>query len=254
MKGLYQKIIEIENNIIRAVLCTIISSSGSTPRKAGSKMLVYENNSIFGTIGGGALEQKVIIQAFEVLKKREPKVFSHHLVKDLDMCCGGTIDIYIEPILNKKKIIVFGAGHIGMKLAKYANELDFVVTLIDDRTNVFDEFDVNSGIKKIQDHFANVIDDLNFDTNTFVVILTHDHKYDREILALCSKKNHAYIGMIGSERKIEMAKKMLLASDLISMDQLNKVDMPIGINIKVKTPEEIAISILAKLIDLRNSE
>ena len=155
--------------------------------------------------------------------------------------------------MNKKKIIIFGAGHIGMKLAIYAKELDFNVILIDDRIAVFDDFNINLGIEKINEHFSIAIEKLKFDSNSYVVILTHDHKYDREILALCSKKKHAYIGMIGSKRKIEIAKKMLLATKLMTKEQMLNVDMPIGINIKVKTPEEIAISILAKLIDLRNS-
>ncbi|MES2588132.1 MAG: XdhC family protein [Bacteroidota bacterium] len=251
LKGLYSKIIEIENSNRKAVLCTVISSKGSTPRKMGSKMIVFENETIFGSIGGGALEKKVIEQAIEVIKSKKSIVVSHNLVKELEMCCGGTVELFLEQIMNKKKLHIFGAGHIGKSLAKFAFELDFIVSLIDERIDAFDEFDV--ACTKINQQHTTAIENLTFDENTFVAILTHDHAYDREILALCSKKKNAYIGMVGSERKVEIAKKNLLSVDLLSQEEIEKVDMPIGKNIHAITPEEIAISILAKLIEVRNT-
>ena len=252
MKGIHSKINEIENSNLKAAVCTIVASKGSTPRKIGAKMIVFKNETIFGTIGGGALEKTVISQAIVVIENQTPQVVSHNLIKDLDMCCGGTVEIFIEPILNKKNLYIFGAGHIGKALAKFANDLDFKVTLIDQRIDAFDNLNLDCDIINENHHHA--IEKLSFNNNTYCVILTHDHAYDREILALCSKKINGYIGMIGSQRKVEMAKKMLLSSNLITNEQLSKVDMPIGIEINAKTPEEIAISILAKLIELRNSK
>lgn len=251
LKGIYYKLLEIENSNKKAALCTIVSASGSTPRKMGAKMIVFQNESIYGTIGGGALEKKVISQAIEVIQNQISKVYSHNLVKELEMCCGGTVEIFIEPIMNKKKLYIFGAGHIGKALAKFALDLDFLVTLIDERIDAFD--DLNLACKQINEHHLTAISKLQFDEQTYIVILTHDHAYDREILATCVKKKNAYIGMIGSQRKVELAKKMLLSSNLVSQNEIEKVDMPIGIQINAKTPEEIAISILAKLIELRNS-
>lgn len=251
--SLYTKILQIENSDTKAALCTIINTKGSAPRKTGSKMIVYQNGTIAGTIGGGALEKLVIEQALEVIKNKVSKVVAHNLVKDLAMCCGGTVELYIELIMNKKKLYIFGAGHIGKALAKFACDLDFTTTLIDDRYDAFDDFNVGD-CNIVKEHHATAIEKLIFDTATFVVILTHDHQFDREILALTSKKPHQYIGMIGSERKVEIAKKNLIASNILEASEIAGIDMPIGLDIKAITPQEIAISILGKLIDVRNAE
>ena len=253
MSSLYQKIIDIENSGLIAALCTIIATKGSSPRKMGAKMIVYKNGSIYGSIGGGALEKKVIGQALEVLKNNVAVVVTHNLVTELAMCCGGAVELFIEPIMNRKKLYIFGAGHCGKALAKFSIDLDFNVTLIDDRYDAFDGMDSSECIL-IKEHHATAIEALSFDENTFVVILTYDHSYDREILALTSKKKHGYIGMIGSSRKVEIAKKNLLSSDILNVQELNEIDMPIGFDIKAITPEEIAISILAKLIEVRNKK
>lgn len=216
-------------------------------------MIVYENGKIDGTIGGGALEKLVIEQAQDVLKNNTSKIVTHNLVKDLAMCCGGTVELFIEPIMNKKKLYIFGLGHIGKALSKFAVDLDFNVTVIDDRYDAFDNFDVVD-CTIIKDHHATAIEKLVFDEHTFVVILTHDHQYDREILALTSKKQHQYIGMIGSERKVEIAKKNMISFNIMDAEEIKEIDMPIGLDIEAITPQEIAISILAKLIDVRNKK
>lgn len=216
-------------------------------------MIVYENGKIDGTIGGGALEKLVIEQAQDVLKNNTSKIVIHNLVKDLAMCCGGTVELFIEPIMNKKKLYIFGLGHIGKALSKFAVDLDFNVTVIDDRYDAFDNFDVPD-CTIIKDHHATAIEKSVFDEHTFVVILTHDHQYDREILALTSKKQHQYIGMIGSERKVEIAKKNMIAFNIMDAEEIKEIDMPIGLDIEAITPQEIAISILAKLIDVRNKK
>lgn len=251
LNTIYHKILEVESSNTKAALCTIISTKGSAPRKMGAKMLVYESGKIAGTIGGGALEKKVIEQALEVIKSHSSKVVKHNLVNELAMCCGGTVELFIEPIMNKKKLYIFGAGHIGKALAKFATDLDFKTTLIDERYDAFDDVDT-SLIDTIVEHHATAIEQLRFDEQCFVVILTHNHQYDREILALTSKQPHQYIGMIGSERKVEIAKKNMLSSKLMNEDEIAEINMPIGLDIAVVTPQEIAISILAKLIDVRN--
>lgn len=251
VSSLYEKILQIENGSLKAALCTIVATKGSAPRKTGAKMLVYQNGAIAGTIGGGALEKKIIEQALSAIKNNEAKVVIHNLVSELAMCCGGTVEIFIEPIMNRKKLYIFGAGHIGKALAGFATDLDFDVTLIDERPEAL-ETGVPKSFAFINEHHAIAIEQLIFSENTFVVILTHNHAYDREILALSSQKPHQYIGMIGSERKVAIAKKNLIASNILSEEKINKVDMPIGIDIEAITPQEIAISILAKLIDVRN--
>jgi xanthine dehydrogenase accessory factor len=253
LTSIYRKIIQIENSDIKAALCTITDTKGSAPRKTGTKMLVYTNGSIDGTIGGGALEKAVIEQALDVIKNNTSKLVKHNLVKELAMCCGGTVDLFIEPIMNRKKVFIFGAGHIGKALAKFATELDFNVTLIDERYEAFEGIDI-PGCTFITDNHTTAIDQLKFDENTFVVILTFNHAYDREILGLTSQKKHQYIGMIGSDRKVAIAKKNMIASNFLDEEEINDIDMPIGLDIEAITPQEIAISILAKLIDVRNKK
>lgn len=214
-------------------------------------MLVYGNGSIEGTIGGGALEKAVIAQALDVLKDKKARTVKHNLVTDLAMCCGGSVELFIEPIMNKQHVYIFGAGHIGKALAKFATELDFGVTLIDERYDAFDGLNVPEATR-IQSHHATAIAELVFNENAYVVILTHDHAYDREILALCSKQEHAYIGMVGSDRKVAIAKRNLISANILTEAEVEKIDMPIGVDIHAVTPSEIAISILARLIDVRN--
>lgn len=253
MSSFYQKIINIENSDVIAAVCTIIATKGSAPRKTGAKMLVYKNGSIDGTIGGGALEKKVIEQALEVLKNNEAKIVIHNLVTELAMCCGGTVELFIEPIMSRKKLYIFGAGHCGKALTKFAIDLDFNVTLIDERYDAFEGIDFTD-CTLIKEHHATAIEFLSFDENTYVVILTYNHAYDREILALTSIKSHGYIGMIGSMRKVAIAKKNIVSSNILNEKEVNEIDMPIGLDIKAITPQEIAISILAKLIDVRNKK
>ena len=169
-------------------------------------MIVYGDGKIDGTIGGGQLEATVISQALEVLKTNRPQTFQHALVHDHGMCCGGSLEIFIEPIITMKKLYIFGAGHIGKALARFANELNFKVTLIDERPEAFDH-PALADIQKLNKTHRVVFDELTFDENTFVAVVTHDHSIDREIVAYCAKQPNAYLGMIGSLRKVELAKK-----------------------------------------------
>lgn len=232
-------------------LCIVVNTKGSTPREAGAKMLVYPDGTIFGTIGGGDLEKKVIERALQVLKSRQPSTFKHDLLHQHNMCCGGSAEIYIEPIMKKNKLYIFGAGHTGHALAKYALNFEFEVVIIDDRKEFLDEIKPD-GINKMNIHYSAALPVLPFDEQTYITIMTYSHPYDRDILAYCLKKPSAYLGMIGSQRKVEMTKKMFEEGMIASKEELDKVDMPMGIDIGAKDPDEIAISILAKMIAVKN--
>lgn len=247
------------------MLCVIVSTKGSTPRKTAAKMLVVETGKIYGSIGGGALEKTVIEQALGVIKTQKPSIFTHVLVQELGMCCGGSVDIYIEPIVNKIKLYIFGAGHIGKALATLAHQLGFMVTVIDERLEFIKELELiisfpspkgegkGEGIKTINLYHHSAFQELVFDDQTFVAVITHNHAYDREIVAYCAKQPHSYLGMIGSKRKVEVAKKMFREGSILTEADMQHIDWPMGLPIKVQTPEEIAVAILAKLIDVRSS-
>ena len=252
MTDIYDEIARLKNSDRKAALCTVINTKGSAPRKIGAKMIVYEDGSIKGTIGGGGLEKKVIEEAIEAINKQVASIFKHDLLHQHNMCCGGVVEIFIEPIMKIKRLLIFGAGHTGQALAKFANNSGFEVFLIDDRKEYIDQCNVD-GINKMNLEHSAALQALPFDKNTYVVITTYSHQIDRDILAYCVKKDRAYLGMIGSKRKVHMTQKMFVESGIGSEEDLSKIHMPIGIDINAETPEEIAVSILAELIKVKNT-
>lgn len=235
-------------------VCTIVATKGSTPRKIGAKMLVFKNGEIYGSIGGGNLEKKVIENALKQIELNESKLFKHDLLHQHSMCCGGTVEIFIEPLCKMDKLYIFGAGHTGKSLAEIASHLDFEIYIIDNRKDYLDKISSTENINKLNVDFTEVLHSLPFDKNTYIAILTYEHSIDREILAFCLKKQNAYLGMIGSKRKIELTKKNFIESKIASEAELNKVNMPIGKNINAETPFEIALSILAEIIEIKNNK
>ncbi|MFP5470266.1 MAG: XdhC family protein [Bacteroidia bacterium] len=253
MDKIYNILEENRTKGINLALCVVVSTSGSTPLNAGAKMLVMESGQIHGTIGGGNLEKKVIDNAKEVLKMKEPKLFQHNLFQQHGMCCGGTVHIYIEPVLPSNKLYIFGSGHVGRALSNYASTLSFDVYVIDDRMDELNKIN-NATVNKLPFSYDEILPSLPFSENIFIAIMTHDHQIDREILAYCLNKSFAYLGMIGSKRKVEVTKKMLLSTQLFNADDLSKIDMPMGYNTNANNPEEIAISILVKIIEVKNTK
>lgn len=253
MESIYNEIQRLKEEGKKAALCIITATKGSTPRKTGAKMIVCEDGFIYGTIGGGNLEKEIIKNAIEQIKLNQPKSFKHDLLQQHNMCCGGVVEIYIEPILKKSKLYIFGAGHTGEALARLMVNHDFDIFLIDDRDEFIDGIEL-SGINKMKVNFDEVLTSLPFDDMTYVVIMTYSHPIDRNILAFCIKQPYAYLGMIGSKRKVELTKKMFVQGKIASANELSTVDMPMGIDINPNGPQEIALSIGAKLIEVKNKE
>jgi xanthine dehydrogenase accessory factor len=214
-------------------------------------MLVWENGRIFGTIGGGPLEKATIEEAIRVIKNKKPQLFVHDLKVQHEMCCGGFMEIYIEPLMPSKKLFMFGAGHVGKAVVKHALDLDFDITVIDSREEIFNDWNF-AGFHKVTGDFPKVLPSLPYDDNTFIVIATLDHPTDNEVLAFCILRPHCYIGMIGSKKKVATMKENLISGGIATEEILNRVDMPIGLDINAVTADEIAVSIVAKLILEKN--
>ena len=168
------------------------------------------------------------------------------------MTCGGAVCIYIEPLLKPSRLYIFGAGHIGKMLARYAPDMEFETFLIDWREDIF-ESPEGLRYKQICKPYLDAIKDITFDSESYCVIVTPNHEFDEEVLSAVGKKEIAYVGLIGSKRKIETLKKMFLQESRLTQTELDRVDMPIGIKFNAITPAEIAISIIAKLIDVKNT-
>ena len=252
MSEITEALIRIENQHIPAVICIVTKTSGSTPRKAGSKMIVFQDETILGTIGGGSIEHQVIQEALRLLSSGGGvQTKSFNLLDDLNMQCGGSMEVYFEPISSPSRLCIFGAGHIGKALAAYASGLGFRVTVIDPREGIFNDWSQPDCEKRNEDYFQ-VADSLDFNANTYLVIVTHQHEYDEKLLLHLINKDFAYLGMIGSKRKVAEMSRRALEAERITPELLARVDMPIGIQFAAETPAEIAISIVAKLIDVKN--
>jgi len=251
MELIYNKILEILKTGQSAALCTVVSTKGSTPLKTGAKMIVWENGSIFGTIGGGPLEYSTVEDAVRVIKNKSPQLFVHNLKVQHEMCCGGFMEIYIEPLMPAKKLFMFGGGHVGKAVVKHALDLDFEITVIDSREEIFSDWTF-TGYNKVAGDFPKVLPTLPYDNNTFIVIATLDHPTDNEVLSFCISRPHAYLGMIGSKKKVATIKESLISQGIATEEELNRVDMPIGLDINAVTADEIAVSIVAKLIREKN--
>lgn len=252
MDKIFQKISEETTNKRGSALCIVVSSQGSTPRKSGAKMLVYSDGQIEGTIGGGSIEKQVIIDALAQIKLNSPLLKKYNLADDLGMHCGGKMEIYIEPLFAKIDLFIFGAGHIGRAIAKYSLDFGFQPTLIDERPEIINTLN-NDNFKVINKEYSQALKEINITSESYIVLVSHKHKFDEIILAEVGKINYKYLGMIGSKNKVAIARKRFLDEKILTEEQLNKVDMPIGIKFNAQTPEEIAISIIAKLIDVKNS-
>ncbi|MBI5323824.1 MAG: XdhC family protein [Ignavibacteriae bacterium] len=252
MENIYDKIVEIRKSRQKAVICTIVSTIGSVPRKVGAKMLVMDDSKIFGTIGGGALENEVIQKAMEIILSSKPELVSYNLTKDLGMKCGGSVDIFIEPLSSKNKLYIFGAGHIGKALAKYTENLDFDIYIIDEREKIFDDW-FEGSFTKLNTSISDFFSQYTIDENTFIVIVTKGHESDSEVLKACIKSNAAYIGMIGSKRKAAELRKDFVSLGIVTDAEFERTDMPVGLDIKADGPDEIAISIVSKIILEKNN-
>lgn len=232
------------------VLCTVVSATGSTPLKEGAKMLVWSSGKIFGTIGGGNVERQVIEDALRVLAAGQPLLNEYNLLEQ-EMCCGGTMQIFIEPMKPQKQLLIFGAGHVGGHVAYFGQKLDFKVVLIDERSDILEKVEAGDAEKILFPH-RDAFSRLAFDADTFIVITTHLHEYDREILAHCIRQPHAYLGMIGSRRKVLITRKRFLEQNVCSEEELDNVDMPMGFDLGRNSPAEIALGIVAKILAVAN--
>jgi len=250
MFSIYEELAKLEVAGVPCALVTVIRTSGSTPRKEGAKMIVKEDGSIVGSVGGGAFEKKIIEDALLALQEGTPRTVQYHLTYDLEMCCGGSAEAFIEPLVPAQKLFIFGAGHIGSALTKIGKLLGFHVTVVDDRPEFANAERLPDAGHIIGKRYDEAFADLHFDEKTYIVVVTHDHQYDKEVLEYCATQPFAYLGMIGSKRK---AKRGLdyLRSRGARPEQIAKIHTPMGLDIGAQTPEEIAVSIAAEIIAVK---
>ncbi|MEA3306272.1 MAG: XdhC/CoxI family protein [Elusimicrobiota bacterium] len=230
-------------------LATIVSTKGSTPRGITSKMLIYPDGSIKGSVGGGPIEALVIKKAIDCLKKGESGKFNFDLTADgnTEMLCSGKAEVFIEVYKKAFRIIVLGAGHVSLKLSEAFDVAGYSYIIVDDRAEYTSEERFPNASKILVQEPYKAFDSLKPDNNTYIVIVTRGHSSDKECLLASMKSKAAYIGMIGSKSKVANTFKDLKEK---KMDPLKdeRVFSPIGLNLGGETPGEIAISVLSQIM------
>ncbi len=248
--SIFQALVELENNNLAGALCTIIRSKGSTPRHVNSKMLVYPDGHIVGTVGGGEVENRVIAEAIASLQDGAPRLLAYNMSnpeRGDPGVCGGQVEIYVEPILPKPVVVVVGVGHVGKAVAHLAKWLGFCVAVSDDRP----DFCTPQAVPDADEFYPVPLEELPGQLKitpwTYIILTTRGIDVDIRGLPSLLDSKAAYIGVIGSKRRWTTTRKMLVEAG-IPKAQLDAVHSPIGIEIYAETPEEIAVSIMAEII------
>jgi len=236
---------------VPVALVTITKCLGSTPCIVSSRMLVTKDKNIFGTIGGGKLEFEVIDDAIKALKTNKIIETSYTLGPEFEQCCGGKVELIIEPMNQSPQLFLFGAGHIGVEIVHILKNTPFQVTLIDSRKNWFSNLDLDETITCLVDtsNFKTFKDAVKWGSNCYVLVLTHDHKIDLDIIAMALQNETKYLGLIGSKTKRARFNNLLI-NELAIKEGMTNVVCPIGLEIGGDTPKEIAISTVAQLMQI----
>jgi len=252
---IFQALAELEARGQPAALCTVISSSGSTPRHAGSKMLVFADGTFSGTVGGGDLEHRVIEEARAALGDGIPRMVEYTLADPArgdPGVCGGTVEVFVDPILPPPTLIVVGGGHVGKAVAHLGKWLGFRVAISDDRAE-FCTPEANPDADVFYPGpLAELPKRLTISPRTWFVLTTRGVAVDVGGLPALLDSPAAYIGVIGSKRRWATALKQLKEAG-VPEENLSRVHSPMGLELRAETPEEIAVSIMAEIIMLRNA-
>jgi xanthine dehydrogenase accessory factor len=251
---IYEEIVKLRREGRRGAVATIVSVRGSIPSFKTAKMLVRDDGSIFGTIGGGCVEADVWQAAREVMEQEKPRTLTFNLNQDpkydTGLVCGGTLDIFVEPILPKALLYIFGAGHVSHGLYRVAKDAGFDAIVVDDREAYANRERFPEAQEVIAEDFNHALARLQPSESAYIVIVTRGHRDDMRVLRWAVQTKARYVGMIGSKRKT-IAIFRELQEEGLPASLFERVHAPIGLDIGAVTPEEIAVSITAELIAVR---
>jgi xanthine dehydrogenase accessory factor len=252
--NIYEEIVKLQREGRRGAVATIVNSRGSIPSFQSAKMLIRDDGTIAGTIGGGCVEAEVWQVAREVIAQEKPRSLTFDLNQDpkydTGLVCGGTLEIFIEPILPPADLYIFGAGHVAASLYKVARIAGFDVTVVDDREAYANRERFPEAQQVIAEDFDKAAAQLAPSESSYIVIVTRGHRDDMRVLRWAVQTPARYVGMIGSKRKtITIFKE--LQQEGVPAHLFDRVHAPVGLDIGAITPEEIAVSITAELIAKR---
>ena len=238
----------------KAALATIIQVQGSIPSYESSKILVRDDGSIVGTVGGGCVEAEVWSAAQDVMREEKPRRLHFNLNNNPEyetgLICGGSLDIFVEPILARPTIYLFGGGHVSLHVSKVASLAGFDTVVIDDREAFASKERFPEASETYAGDWEAIFPKLKINDFSYLVLVTRGHKGDLTCLRWAVTTPARYIGMIGSKRKLVEIFKVL-EGEGVPAEKLERVHSPIGLDIGALTPEEIAVAIVAEMIAVR---
>ena len=254
MKEVLEAALRAAQNGDKAALVTVTSTEGSTPQKAGAKMVVHADGRIVGTIGGGCVEAEMTWRARQAIEERRCQTASYELTAEQagedGLICGGRMEVFIEPIEGSPTLCLFGAGHVAQPLARMAKAAGFRVEVADDRVKFANRDRFPEADLVIVDEFTEVGREMTLGPNTYAVVVTRGHKGDEEALFSCLGKGLRFVGLLASRPKfVHIA--AALEERGVSAETLATIHSPLGLQLGAVTPEEIAVSILAEMIAVR---
>jgi xanthine dehydrogenase accessory factor len=251
---IYEQIVALRRQGRRGAVATIVNVRGSIPSFQTAKMLVQDDGSILGTIGGGCVEADVWQAAREVMESEKPRTLKFDLNQDprydTGLVCGGSLEVFIEPILPPALLYLFGAGHVALNVCRACSAAGFEVIVSDDRASYVTEERFPTARERHALDFDQATRALHPNESSYVVIVTRGHRDDLRLLRWAVGTQARYIGMIGSKRKVIKIYETL-RSEGMAEPLFERVHAPIGIDIGAVTPEEIAVAITAELIAVR---
>jgi xanthine dehydrogenase accessory factor len=231
-------------------LVTVVRSQGSTPQRAGAKMLVWADGRTVGTIGGGCYENDAFWKAREAIASGRPQLLHYELNDDFaqenGLICGGRMDVHIDPLAPSPRLFIIGAGHVGFQLAKLATDIGFRIHIVDDREK-FANTERFPGADVVVEPIPEWLHRAEIPATSYVVVVTRGHQHDLDAMRALAARDLKYLGLIGSRAKVARIYDALLEEGM-PPECLQRVHAPIGLEIGAVTPAEIAVSILAELI------
>jgi xanthine dehydrogenase accessory factor len=255
VKDVIEAALRAVENAEPAALATVVATEGSTPQKAGAKMLVYPDGRIVGTIGGGCVEAEMTWRARHVIETGQAQLASYDLTPDQagedGLVCGGRMQVFIEPMVGTPTLVLFGAGHVAQPLARMAKMAGFRVEVADDRSKFANAERFPEADKIVVEDLAAAASQLTLGRNSYAVVVTRGHKGDTEALAAVLGRGLRFVGLLGSRAKLVHVATALEERGF-SKEEIATIHCPLGLAIGAATPEEIAVSILAELIAVRH--
>ncbi|WP_031500802.1 XdhC family protein [Bryobacter aggregatus] len=251
---LFAEIVRLRKAGQKCALATIVEVNGSIPSYESAKILVREDGSFIGTIGGGCVEAEVWNAAREVIATEKPKHLAFNLGQDAaydnGLICGGQLNVFVEAIVPQPQALIFGAGHISKSLAKVSAMAGFGVTVIDNRESFANRERFPEADEVIAEEYEEVFPQLTINSSSYLIIVTRGHRDDMRILRWAVTTSARYIAMIGSRRKV-IAVLREFEKEGISRENFDRIQAPMGLEIGAITPEEIAVSVAAEMIAVR---